>query len=274
MSELSKYPDSKYIDFHYNISSIQKIMFNKVIPLHWHEFYEIELFLGGSGIATMNGKDYNIERGRLFWVTPTDIHSYVLTEKSETVNISFSINSIEDISITERLSMHNGDTILLDDDEIEWILMMSKKIRNELRCGEFLAKKYISQIMGCIIIEILRKIERRKFSDNTPNSIQQAVHYICLHFRENITLENISSYVGLSKNHFCEKFHSSMDITFKEYLTKVRLDYALRLILYTDISINDVSYFSGFNSVSYFLRIFKKKFNISPLAYRKKYKTE
>lgn len=273
MPTLIRHPEKKYINPMYNMSVIQKYMFPDKTPLHWHEFYEIELFLSGEGISVMNGSEYNIMRGRLFFMTPVDIHSYTLSKTSETINISFTSNAIEDMGITEKLSANGGAAFILSEDETEWIFAMAKKLRREARGDEFMNKKYISQLMGCIMIEILRKINTKQDYKSTPDSIQSAVQYIYLHFRENLDLDTVAAQTGLSRNHFSEKFHRYMNSTFKEFLTRVRLDYAVKLLLYTDISVSDVSYFSGFNSVSYFLRAFKKSFETSPLVYRKKNKT-
>ena len=173
------------------------------------------------------------------------------------------------MGITEKLAVNNGAVLSLSDEETDWIYLMSKKLKTESHAEGFMNKKYISQIMSCIMIEILRKISRRRDASKSPESIQSAIQYIYLHFREELNLELVASQAGLSPNHFSEKFHRYMNATFKEYLTRVRLDYAVKLLLYTDISITDVSYFSGFNSVSYFMRSFKKKFDMSPLVYRK-----
>ncbi len=269
MAVLIRHPEKKYINPTYNLSVIHKFMFPDRTPLHWHEFYEIELFLSGKGTSLMNGSEYPIERGRLFFVTPVDIHSYKLTQTSETINISFTSKAIEDMGITEKLAVNNGAVLSLSDEETDWIYLMSKKLKTESHAEGFMNKKYISQIMSCIMIEILRKISRRRDTSKSPESIQSAIQYIYLHFREELNLELVASQAGLSPNHFSEKFHRYMNATFKEYLTRVRLDYAVKLLLYTDISITDVSYFSGFNSVSYFMRSFKKKFDMSPLVYRK-----
>ena len=57
---------------------------------------------------------------------------------------------------------------------------------------------------------------------------------------------------------------------FKNYLMELRLEYASSLLTNTQETISDISYFSGYNSVSYFSRGFKKKFGISPAEYRKR----
>lgn len=272
MPTLVRHPEKKYINPAYSLSVIQKYMFADKTPLHWHEFYEIELFLSGKGKAVMNGTECTIERGRLFFMTPIDIHSYILTETTEAINISFTAKAIEDMAITEKLSTNNGAALTLSEEETEWIFLMAKKIRSEANENNFMSRKYISQMMGCLLIEILRKFDKKRDLKKPPDSIQSAIQYIYLHFREDLNLEIVAAQAGLSPNHFSEKFHQYMNSTFKEYLTRVRLDYAVKLLLYTEISVTEVSYFSGFNSVSYFLRAFKKKFNTSPLVYRKQNK--
>ena len=162
MSELIRHPESKYINKNYNMTVIQKFMFPDKTPLHWHEYYEIELFLSGKGVSLMNGAEYPVERGKLFFMTPIDIHCYTFTETTEAINISFTAKVIEDMGITEKLSVNSGAVITLSDAETEWIFNMAKKIREEASENEFMNKKYISQMMGCVLIEILRKAEKKR----------------------------------------------------------------------------------------------------------------
>ena len=55
---------------------------------------------------------------------------------------------------------------------------------------------------------------------------------------------------------------------FKEFLVDLRLKHACQLLVYSNEAITDIAYYCGFNSTSYFLTVFKKRYKMSPLKYR------
>jgi len=59
----------------------------KSYPQHWHNYFEIELVLSGSGVQTYNGKEYPIARGDVYLLTPVDFHG--IEGDVELLNISF-----------------------------------------------------------------------------------------------------------------------------------------------------------------------------------------
>ena len=63
-------------------------------------------------------------------------------------------------------------------------------------------------------------------------------------------------------------------MTFKQFLTEQRISYAVKLLENTNLSITEIALASGFNSVSYFLNVFKNKFNMSPKEYKQELKKE
>ena len=56
-------------------------------PLHSHDYFEIEIVLGGRGVQHVNSKEYELTRGSVYLLTPADFHEIVLDEKNELWNI-------------------------------------------------------------------------------------------------------------------------------------------------------------------------------------------
>ena len=79
----------------------------KNIPVHWHDYYEIEICLGGEGIMTINNKDFPIKRNTLFFITPSDFHSYKITKELKLINLTFPPHCIEYSQIQDLLLLTN-----------------------------------------------------------------------------------------------------------------------------------------------------------------------
>ena len=95
--------------------------------------------------------------------------------------------------------------------------------------------------------------------------------YVENNYMNKITIEDMATEVGLSQSHFMKYFKQTMGASFIDYLNEYRLTMASRLLLSSESSILDIAAEVGFDNLSYFNRIFKKRFELTPSAYRKKY---
>lgn len=85
-----------------------------------------------------------------------------------------------------------------------------------------------------------------------------------------ITLSDLCHYLGRSKSHISHLFKRANGLSIREYCNHLKLEDARRLLGDAELSVTQIAYEVGFNDVSYFINLFKKKFGISPLQYRKK----
>jgi AraC-like DNA-binding protein len=121
--------------------------------------------------------------------------------------------------------------------------------------------------------EILRKPtpvpeENRVAPRNTtPAELMPALAYIDKNFRGNVTSANVSSACKMNSFRFSRAFKSAFGITFKEYLLRVRIKEACRLLETPDVAVTDVAYLSGFNDPSYFSKVFKRYVGVCPSEY-------
>ena len=104
--------------------------------------------------------------------------------------------------------------------------------------------------------------------DKSLDKVKQIVSYIESHYTEPITVQSAADYLGFSESHFMKFFKQHLHTTFTSYLNGYRLTIAARLLLTEDDSILSISERTGFNNLSYFNRLFKKEYQMSPRAYR------
>jgi len=239
------------------------------VPMHWHEYYEIEIFLSGKGKMFLNGEEYSFEKGSLFFLTPVDFHRIDFHEKTEALNISFDPACLEDTLMPEIL-MTMGSMAKLDD--LENLLVMINRLKNEIENQKSFSKKYVSSVMNCILIDIYRKCGAGTKEISAP--VQKAILYIHRKFRENITLNEVAEVAGLSVNYFSVKFREVVGENFKKYLIRQRLNYAIKLLEYTDLKVSEIAFYCGFNSQERFIRNFREIYSITPYSYRKKFKKD
>lgn len=84
-----------------------------------------------------------------------------------------------------------------------------------------------------------------------------------------LSLGAVAAYVGLNEKYFTTRFTKSAGMTFRDYVTELRLDRAKQLMNTTDLRMYEISERVGYNNVEHFTRMFKKKYGISPSDYKK-----
>lgn len=101
--------------------------------------------------------------------------------------------------------------------------------------------------------------------------LRKAIIYMNQHLEDDISLEEVASYVGLSPTYFSRLFSNDMKMTYIEYLTKIRIEESKKFLVDTKESISDIALRLGFSDQSYFSKVFKKVEGITPGKYRKMY---
>ena len=86
---------------------------------------------------------------------------------------------------------------------------------------------------------------------------------------EKLTIEDMANVSGFSSSHFMKYFKNNMGQSFIDYLNDYRLTMASRMLLASTDAVLMVAQEAGFDNMSYFNRIFKRKFGLTPREYRK-----
>lgn len=92
------------------------------------------------------------------------------------------------------------------------------------------------------------------------------------HFREEIRLQELADLVGMSPTAFSRFFKLRTGRSISDYIIDIRLGNATRLLVDSTMSVAEICYDCGFNNVSHFNRIFRKKKGCSPREFRETYK--
>ena len=106
-----------------------------------------------------------------------------------------------------------------------------------------------------------------QITDHTDTKLEAVRRYIDEHYKEKITLDNICFLFGLNKTSLCQSFKREYGITVLNYINKLKIKEAKRLLRENKLSVTEISEALGFNSVHYFCRLFKNTTQQSPKAY-------
>ncbi len=109
--------------------------------------------------------------------------------------------------------------------------------------------------------------EERKYDER----IERVVSYIENHYYENCTIDELASIAHMSISHFHAKFKDIMSVSPIEYRNSIRIRYAIMSLIKGNKTIECISEELGFESTTYFRRVFKKETGCPPSKYNKKH---
>lgn len=129
--------------------------------------------------------------------------------------------------------------------------------------------RQVDEIVDEFWLWIFQTFKEQLAYPSLREEIQSALDYIRNNYHRDITLEEISKKVGLSKYYFSHLFSNEIGENFSSYLSQYRLNRASQLLLDNrKENISEIAYKVGFNDPNYFARAFKEKFDLSPSKYR------
>lgn len=168
-----------------------------------------------------------------------------------------------DISMTEyNYNLYMNISLLIrlyDQDSVKFLhefneLLTDKGIMNAATVKHFFFTKfkdfnadYISDVK-----EYIKKIDR----------------YVALNYKSNFSLDDVAEHVGITKQYVCVLFKQHYNTTLVDYVSQYRVEQAKQLLAGTAMKISEIGGSVGFNSNSYFTKVFRQYCGIAPSEYR------
>lgn len=110
--------------------------------------------------------------------------------------------------------------------------------------------------------------------DNLPvansDKLITVLQFIQANFQEPLTLKQVAEIACLTEQSFCRFFRSRTKKSFSQYLLNLRINHAQKLLIELDKPISDIANLCGYNSISYFCKVFKEYTGQSPYKYKRK----
>ncbi|ASK30756.1 AraC family transcriptional regulator [Chryseobacterium sp. T16E-39] len=277
---LKYYPNTQTKSFHFDHVHIQ---WSQQVPLHQQQTWELSYIITGSGVRIIGDVIENFSKGEIILIPPNISHCWSFDQsvhdgygKIENITIVFENEFLKNCTqifpelftaISELQSNENAVSFTEELLQKLQILMTSMVHQNDIeRISSFI--KILELISYCKEMRIVG----RPINENKQEKKLQKIHlYVLSNFQKNITLEEISQYVGMQKSSFCIFFKRMTGKSFFTYLTEFRIESSCQMLLKTKLSVKEICIASGFNDIPYYNRAFKKSKGMSPGCYRNKY---
>lgn len=255
-----------------------------LVPAHWHNDVELIVIKKGTGTISVDMEPQTVSAGDIILVRPGQIHSISQHDNDamEYENILFRPDLLYSQN-TDLRTLEYFDLYFNPEYDLPWHIDHSNSSHKELaecinaidtlcserpRYYELSVKAYLFQFFYLLFSG--QKTPVYSTGRKSLDKVKQMIAYIEEHYMEPITVQSAADYMGFSNSHFMKFFKQNMHTTFTSYLNHYRLTIAGRLLLTTDDNILVISEKTGFNNLSYFNRLFKQYFHMTPREYRMK----
>ena len=258
-----------------NRLNIEKKKIKKFFPLHWHEFFELDIVLGGKGYQNLNGTKYPLQKGVMHILRPSDFHDLEVEEPIELYNVMFHESVLSDEFIYILLNQSGNIITRLTDDAFSKVAFMADMLYEEYKGNSVFREQSIENLMESVFFIFMREF-KPVYSNGMPNDspMKKALLYLHMHFREDPPLKTTAEIAGFCPNYFSDMFRHHIGSTYTHYLTNLKLGYAGRLLENCSITSTNLCFECGFSSVSNFLKAFKQHFGVSPQQYAKAHRVQ
>jgi AraC-like DNA-binding protein len=246
---------------------------------HYHPEYELTLIINGKGRRLVGNSHENFQSGDLVLIGPGLPHTWVsgrgVKGRSEAVVIQFSQDfmgrfaDLEELTAINKLLLLAKQGILCNGkipaSTIQQILLLPEKIGIEKITGLLQILDELSVLKSVSLTSSFYQPLKGKENENRINKVCQ---YVQKHAAESLTIHKAATLIHLSPGAFCKFFKRITGKTFSDYVNDIRIANVCNQLVATDKQIAEIAFMNGFESLTYFNRVFLKKKRVRPSQYR------
>lgn len=255
------------------------------VPVHWHEEMELIVVKKGRGLVTLDRESRLLEAGQAVIVLPGQLHGIrqYQQERMEYENIIFRLEMLlpkeGDVCGPKFLEPYRDGKLLYPawidgsalyhEEMLECIRKMDELSEQRPRGYPLAVKGWLFQFFFLMFSRVeptLAEEGREKSLDKMKRILRR----IEVDYGKPLSIKEMAEFSGFSESHFMKFFKNHMGVPFVSYLNDYRLTLAARALAEGQEDVLTVAMDVGFSNVSYFNRLFKKKFRMTPLEYRKR----
>lgn len=256
------------------------------LSLHWHEEMEISLIEAGAIHYDIDFQTFCVEEGDLLLISPHILHSAHEMPGKSMVSHSFVFHldyagyQIPDVCTIKFLNpVQSGKyrfipVVKPDHPGYGELRECFDSLLNCFNTKEYGYELYTKELImrflrlmyqhGCVV-----KHEGGRGEIGAEEKLKEVLKYIQANYRETLSIEELADVCHFSQTHFMNFFKRYAGMTCVEYINHYRITRAAAELVETDKQVMDIAMEHGFKNISYFNKLFRERFAMTPKSYRK-----
>ncbi len=253
-----------------------------VYPVHWHAAIELIYVEENPFSVTVNNSEISLEEEDILFIARGDTHGFPNKRgHGKRVIIQFDTSAFNALGSNNIIKPLLSNTFKISKTETPYHSDIKEQIKAVVDCCS--QKPYGYELfLSARVYDILAIISKHVMERVKPQStvpaakkihglekLSEAFKFIEENYMNDISLADVAKVVGFSEYYFSRIFKSITEKSFSHYLNEFRIKQAEVYLTKPAMSMADIAYSSGFNSIVTFNRAFKAVKGCSPSTYRK-----
>jgi len=243
-------------------------------PLHVHPYIEVVHAVKGITEMQIGTERYRIENGEIavvFHNIPHDYHTPSTIGNTQLHIMNCYVDLLPMLK-TQLLGKYPKNPVLHKSQIHEDVLYAEHRLFEASHYGTTHTPELVSSLVTSLLIRVFPYLSLADYQEYMPQDLTSDIlAYISQHFTEDISLASVAAAFGIGKYAVSRIFSNVLKVSFLHYINSLRIDYAVYLLINTDLNITNIAMECGYHSQQTFNRIFKELYSCTPKEYRKKY---
>jgi AraC family transcriptional regulator len=238
---------------------------NVNLPKHSHPTAYFSFVLQGTYTEKFRKESRRCSPSTLIFHPAEETHANCFQTATRGFNLQMEARWLERARAYSAIT--NSPAVFQGDFPLHLIMRLYKEFCNLDDLSPLIVEGLTLEILG----EAARHLKKR--SENSPPPwLVKTRELLNDRFQENFTLAQITESVGVHATHLSREFRRFYGCTVGEYVRRLRIEFACRRLLFSDVSLTEIALSAGFFDQSHFARTFKSQTGMTPLAYRIKFR--
>jgi len=273
----------EYVNYPSNIPITVSYVDIKEYPIHWHYAIEIIYVLKGTLEVYINSVKYEIHQGQLEIINVDEVHHLHSKENNKIlvfhIDPYFFEKYYSDIKnmffYTKSSSLHSQSSEEYDELRTYLSRILCEVVQKQEDYDEEIEDLLVKLLYHLInnFNYLIYEKEELKDDANQLQRYHSISKYIFNNYNNNITLKDIANNEFLSPQYLSHEIKYATGYSFTDLINLTRVEESIKLLLDTDKTISEISEEVGFSHTRYFNKNFKLHYKVTPLQFRKRYKT-
>lgn len=251
-------------------------------PVHWHAVIEILYIEKNHFNINVNNREFKLDEGDILFIASGDTHGFSnRNNNGKRIFIQFDSSSLSTFGNNNIIKALISSTFKISIKDVPFQESIKEHINSIVENyskKDFGFELFISARIHDIFAIISKFLaDRINLENNTGNikkmqgmdKLAEAFKFIEANYMNDISLSDVAKAVGFSESYFSRMFKDITEKNFILYLNEYRIKQAELFLMASNMSIADIAYAVGFNSIVTFNRSFKSIKGCSPSVYKK-----
>lgn len=241
----------------------------KKSAFRWHKEFEFIYVKKGSVQIKKLDETITVKAGEFYFLNSEEVHAYShISSDTDFLIINMRKNTVHPyVDNISKVTAFCIDNKIAYDNILGSLKAMYNLPQFDSSVEVIKVKAILTNILYYLVKYCMANNSEYVLGSSSEgyNYAKMAIDYMYMHYKRNITLDEISKHVGLSASHFSKHFKNKTNVTFSRYLRQIRLEKALIDMSKNGVSVKEASENNGFPNVNSFIISCKEICNRTPL---------